>query len=84
MTKILTQEAKMLHYPLKTDQNKNHFFFFSEFNDTGKGINIKLNVFPESYELYGKPERLYKTTFESLFVNYQRGFAMPGRKLRKK
>ena len=48
MTKILTQDAKMLHYPLTTDQKENQFFFLSEFNDTGKGMNIKLKVFPES------------------------------------
>ena len=78
MTKILTQNAKMLHYPLTTDQKENQFFFLSKFNDTGKGMNIKLKVFPESYEFYGKPEGLYQTNFESLFVNYQRGFAVPG------
>ena len=84
MTKILTQDAKMLHYPLTTDQKENQFFFLSELNDTEKGMNIKLKVFPESYELCGKPERFYKTNFESLFVNYQGGFAMPGGKLRTK
>ena len=47
-------------------------------------MNIKLKVFPESYELCGKPERLYKTSFESLLVNYQGGFAMPGGELRTK
>ena len=46
MTKILTRDAKMLHYPLTTDQKENQFFFLSEFNDTGKGLNIKLKVFP--------------------------------------
>ena len=40
MTKILTQDAKMLHYPLTTDQKENQFFFLGEFNDTGKGMNI--------------------------------------------
>ena len=84
MTKILTQDAKMLHYFLTMDQKENQFFFLSEFNDTGKGMNIKLKVFPESYELCGKLERLYKTNFESLFVNYQGGFAMPGGELRTK
>ena len=52
MTKILTQDAKMLHYPLTTDQKENQFFFLSEFNDTGKRMNIKLKVFPESFELW--------------------------------
>ena len=66
MTKILTQDAKMLHYPSTTDRKENQFFFLSEFNDTGKGMNIKLKVFPESYELCKKPEGLYKTNFESL------------------
>ena len=84
MTKILTQDAKLLHYPLTTDQNENQFFFLSEFNDTGKGMNIKLKIFPGNYELRGKPERVYKTIFESLFVNYQGGFAMPGGELRTK
>ena len=84
MTKNLTQDAKMLHYPLTMDQKENQFFFLSEFNDTGKGKNIKQKVFLESYELCGKPERLYKTNFESLFVNYQGGFAMPGGELRTK
>ena len=69
ITKILTQDAKMLHYPLTTDQKENQFFFLSEINDTGKGMNKKLKVFPESYELRGKPEKMYKTNFESLFVN---------------
>ena len=63
MTKNVTQDAKMLHYPLSTDQKENQFFFLSEFNDTGKGVNIKLKVFPERYELCGKPGRLYKTNF---------------------
>ena len=84
MTKILTQDAKMLHYPSTMEQKEKQFFFLSEFNDTGKEMNIKLKVFPESYELCGKPERLYKTNFESLFVNYQGGFAMPGGELRTK
>ena len=77
MTKTLTQDAKMLHYPLTTDQKVNQFFFLSELNDTGKGMNIKLTVFPESYELCGKPERFYKTNFRSLLVNYPGDFAMP-------
>ena len=76
LTKIL-QDAKMLHYLLTSDQKENQFFFLSEVNDTGKGMKIKLKVFHENYELCGKPERLYKTNFESLFVNYQGGFAMP-------
>ena len=84
MTKILTQDVKLLNYLLTTDQKENQFFFLSEFNDTGKGMNIKLKVFPERYELCGKPERLYKTIFESLFVNYQGSFAMPGGELRTK
>ena len=84
MTKILTQDAKMLHYPLTMDQKENQFFFLSEFNETGKGMNIKLKVFPESYELLGKPERLYETNFGSLFVNYQGGLAIPGGELRTK
>ena len=84
LTKILLQDAKMLHYPLTTDQKENQFFFSSELNDTGKGMNTKLKVFPESYELCGKPERLYKLNFESLFVNYQGGLAMPGGELRTK
>ena len=84
MTKILTQDAKRLHYLLTMDQNENQFFFLSEFNDTGKGMNTNFKVFPESYELCGKPERLYKTNFESLFVKYQGGFAMLGAELRTK
>ena len=84
ITKILTQDAKILHYPLTTDQKENQFFFLSEINDTGKGMNIKLKVFPESYELCGKSERLHKTYFESLFMIYQGGFAKPGGKLRTK
>ena len=42
MTKILTQDAKMSHYPSTTDQKENQFFFLSEFNDTGKTMNKKL------------------------------------------
>ena len=84
MTKTLTQNAKMLHYPLTTDQKENHFFFPSEFNDTGKAMNILFEVFPEGYELCGKPERLYKTKFESLVVNYQGGFPISGGELRTK
>ena len=82
VTKILTQDAKMLHCPLTTGQKENHFFLPSEFNNTGKGMNIKHKVFPENYELYGKPERSYKTNFESLLVIYQGGFATPGGELR--
>ena len=82
MTKILTQDARLFYYPLTTDQKESQFLFLCEFNDTGKRMNKKFKVFPESYELCGKAERLYKTNFESLFVNYQGGFAMPGRELR--
>ena len=71
-------------YPLTTDQKENQYSFLSEFNDTGKGINRKLKVFSETYELCGKPERLYETNFESLFVNYPGIFAMPGGELRTK
>ena len=80
MTKSLTQDAKLLHYPLTTDQKENEFFL-SEINDTGKGMNIKLEVFPENFELCGKPERLYETNFESRIVDYQGGFTMPGGEL---
>ena len=51
MIKILTEDAKMVHFSLTTDQRENHFFFLSELNDTRKGMNIKLELFPESYEL---------------------------------
>ena len=77
----------MLHYPLTTEQKKSFLlsdFIFSEFNDTGKELNIIFEVFPEGYELCGKPERLYKTKFESLVVNYQGGFAISGGELRTK
>ena len=84
MTQIFTRDAEMLPYPLTTDQKENQFFFLSELNDTGKGMNIKCKVSPESYELCGKPERMYKTNFESLFVIYQGGFATPGGELRTK
>ena len=40
MTKILTKDEKMLHYRLTTDQKENQFFFLSEFNNNGKGMNI--------------------------------------------
>ena len=83
MTKILTQIAKMLHCLLTTDQKENQFFL-SEFNDTGKGMNIKLKVLTGSHELCGKPERLYMTDFESLFVNYKGYFVMPGGEIRTK
>ena len=82
MTEILTQDAELLHYPLTTDQKEHQFFFLSEFKDTGKGMNIKLKVFTESYELCGKPERLYKTNFDSRFVKNHGGSAMPGGELR--
>ena len=84
MTKSFTKDAKMLHYLLTTDQKKNQFFLLCEVTDTGKGMNINFKAFPENYELCGKPERLYKTNFESLFVNSQGGFAMPGGELRTK
>ena len=87
MTKIFTQDAIMLHYPLTTDQKQNQFFFLREFNDTGeggKGKNIKLKVFPEIYELCGKTESLCKTSVDSNFMNYQGGFAMPSGELRTK
>ena len=69
---------------LTTDPKENQFVFPCELNETGKGKNIKLKVVSESYELCGKPERLYKTNFDSLFVIYQGGFAMPGGELRTK
>ena len=47
-------------------------------------MNAKPKVFPESYELCGKLDKLYKTTFESLFVNYQGDLTMPSGELRTK
>ena len=41
MTKIVTQDGKMLHYPLKTDQKENQFFFLNDIIETVKGIKIK-------------------------------------------
>ena len=34
--KNLIQDAKMLQYPLTTDQKENQFLFLSEIDDTGK------------------------------------------------
>ena len=48
------------------DEKEIQFFLLGEFNDTGKGMNKKIKVFPERYELCGKPERLHKTIFECL------------------
>ena len=59
LTKFLKQNAKMLHYPLRTDRKEIEIFFVSEFNDTEKGTNVTFKVFPESYELCGKHGRLY-------------------------
>ena len=67
--KSFTQDSKMLHYLLTTDQKENQFFFLCEVTDTGKRKNINFKAFPEIYELCGIAERLYKTNFESLFVN---------------
>ena len=67
----------MVHYPLKTDK-KNHFFLLNKFTEFGKGIIMKLKVFPENYELCGKFERLYRTIFESLIVDNQGGLARSG------
>ena len=78
MPKNLTKNVTMLHYQLKTDQKENQFFFLSEFNDTEKRMSINFKVLPESYELCRKPESLYKTNFQSLFVSYAGGFEMPG------
>ena len=70
-------------YPLTADRKENQFFFVSEFNDADrKGMNLKIKVFSQSQELFKKPGKLYKTNFESLFVNYQGGFAIPNAKLR--
>ena len=67
LTKLLTQDARMLHYLLTTDRRENQFLLLSDFNDnndTGKGMNTKLKKFHESDELCGKPERLCKKHFE--------------------
>ena len=45
---------------------------------------MKTVVFTKSYELCGKPQRLYKTNFESPSVLYHGCFAMPGAELRTK
>ena len=71
MTNIVTKDAKILHYSLTPYQKENQFSILSEFNDTGKGMNIKVEIFPESIELCGKPETMFTTNFESLFVKYQ-------------
>ena len=83
-TKIFEHDTKNSLYPLTTDQKENQFFLLSEYNDTGKWMNIKLKIFPESYQLCGNSEKLYKTFFKSPFVNYQVGFAIPGGELRTK
>ena len=44
-TKIFSQDATLLPYPLTADQKENQFFFLIEFNDTGKGMNKKLKSF---------------------------------------
>ena len=75
---------KKLHYHLTTDQGEIEFLFLNKFNETGKGMNIKFTVFPERYELCGKPGRVYKTSFENFSVNYQRGSATPGGEKRTK
>ena len=36
VTKVLTKDAEMLHYPLTTNQNENQFFCLSEFNTLEK------------------------------------------------
>ena len=46
--KVLKQDAKTLHCHLTTDHKKNQFFFLGVFNDTGKGMNVKFKVSPES------------------------------------
>ena len=51
MIKILAQDPKMLHYLFSSDLKENKFFFPSELNDTGKGMNRKVKVFPESSKL---------------------------------
>ena len=84
MTKMVTKDAKMLHRLLTRYRKENQFFFLSEFNDTGKEMTTKLKIFPERYELCGKPASLYKTKFESLFLNYQGVVAMPCGDLRAK
>ena len=84
VTKILALGAKMLHYPLTMYREENLFFFLSEFIETGKGMNIKFKVCTENYELCRKPERLCKRNFESLFLKYQGGIAIPGGEIRKK
>ena len=51
-------------------QKWKQFFFISENSETGGGMNLKIKLFPESYELCGKPERLLKTnlvTFRAYF-----------------
>ena len=45
LTKFLTQDETILHYPLTTDQKENLVFFLSEFNNAGKGMDIKYKVF---------------------------------------
>ena len=59
----------MLHYPLSRDQKKT-FCLQSEFNEAGKGMNKIPKVFPEGNELCGRPEQLYRTIFDILFLNY--------------
>ena len=84
MTKILALGAKKLHYPLTMNRKENLNFFLIEFIEAGKGMNIKCKVFPENNELCGKPERLCRRNFESLFLKYQGGIAMPCGEIRRK
>ena len=84
VTNVLAQDAKMLHFPLTTVQKDNHFFYLSEFNDTGNWLNKKLRGFPERSELCGKPEILHKTNFQRLLVKCLGDSAIPDGKLRKK
>ena len=72
--KILTQDAKLTHYFLTTDQKENQLFFLNQFNDTGKGMKIKLKAFPESYELCEDTWKNVQNKFWNFFYELRRRF----------
>ena len=82
--KKFTQDAKMIKYDIEAG-NPKYFIVSDEKSEvpyTGPGthkpaqMDIKLRVLDQSETLCGKPEPLYKTNLESLFVSYSGGFSM--------
>ena len=79
LTKLFAQPATMLRHELHP--RKSLYFLISdstEKNDSNNPIkfDLRIRLFNDKHKICGKPEFLYRSNFENLFIKYTGGFDM--------